>query len=69
AEYFDTLPGRLQATTEPISSAVTELQDNIFPEELRTLFTINSLPLGTSVTLTELEQDRRWLATDENQVR
>ncbi|MFO0537022.1 MAG: hypothetical protein ACK524_20300, partial [Planctomyces sp.] len=69
AEYFDTLPGRLRATTEPISSAVTELQDNIFPEELRTLFTINSLPLGTSVTLTELEQDRRWLATDENQVR
>ncbi|HCP13894.1 MAG TPA: hypothetical protein DIT89_16290, partial [Planctomycetaceae bacterium] len=67
AEYFDTLAGRLRASTAPEASVVADLQNNIFPESLRATFVADSVLLGTSVTLTELEQDRRWLATDENQ--
>ncbi|MEY2727404.1 MAG: hypothetical protein RLZZ458_3271, partial [Planctomycetota bacterium] len=67
ADYFDTLTGRLRASTAPEEAAVADLQNNVFPESLRATFVANSVLLGTSVTLTELEQDRRWLATDENQ--
>ncbi|MGV2335227.1 MAG UNVERIFIED_CONTAM: hypothetical protein LVR18_14315 [Planctomycetaceae bacterium] len=48
---------------------VTALQQELFPEALRQTFTAGNLPLGSSVTLTELETDRRWLAVDNHSQR
>ncbi|MFM8475330.1 MAG: hypothetical protein ACKOEO_05975, partial [Planctomycetaceae bacterium] len=64
ASYFDTLPGTVLATATPAADVVAALQSDTFPEALRDTFNSAALPLGDSVTLTELETDRRWLAVD-----
>jgi hypothetical protein len=66
ADYFDTLPGLLRATSDLNEEIATDLAANTFPEAMRATFIANSLPLGATVTLTALVAGERWLATDEN---
>ncbi|MFN5898358.1 MAG: hypothetical protein ACK48Y_12585, partial [Planctomyces sp.] len=65
ADYFDTLPGLSLLNVTPTPQIVTELQNGLFPIDLRQSFEAASIEIGGVVNLTILQSDRRWLATDE----
>ncbi|MFN7866205.1 MAG: hypothetical protein ACK5TX_02260, partial [Planctomyces sp.] len=64
-EYFDTLPGRVLASTQPLTDRITSLKQLTFPEDLRPVFANAKLNLTSTVTVTQLKADSRWLATDD----
>jgi hypothetical protein len=64
ANYFDTLPGTILAETSPLTTYTSELKAGRFPESLRPVLTTAKLVLGSTVTVTTLETDKRWLIAD-----
>ncbi|MFM8729019.1 MAG: hypothetical protein ACKON9_28285, partial [Planctomycetaceae bacterium] len=64
-EYFDTLPGRVLASTQPLTERITSLKQLTFPDDLRPVFATAKLDLTETVTVMQLKADSRWLATDD----
>jgi Ca2+-binding RTX toxin-like protein len=64
AEYFDTLPGAILAETSPLTTYTSELKARRFPESLRPVLTTAKLTLGSTVSVSTLETDKRWLISD-----
>src|SRR5690606_29328845 len=54
AEYFDTIPGRVLASTAFDQAILTGLQAGTMPQAIRDLLAANGLALGNSASVTSL---------------
>jgi len=65
ADYFDTIPGVVEAQTAPDATVVAALEAGSFPDALRATFTAANLPLSANVTVSTITTGQRWLVTDD----